>query len=507
MAERSVEIRQFKGLNDYAIPDNDPSVTRSLEAVITRNGRILGVPGMDEYDHISTAASATIIKLMPFYTSNLASTLYRMLPTKVEQHNIATHVWDDVTGTALNGFAYNIPQFVVHKDTLVFTNEGNDRLRKLTGSGNSAELGGTPPYCKALWQAWGFLFAGNVSTDGSTWDPRGVLYSDDFDNNWDLCNGNTLAFNETNGEIVVGAPVGTLVVVGKTDAIMWINFHGGLVRFTQDRVPNSQGVLAPASFKVLDDLAVAVYLATDLRLQFCNGHKVDVVPSYVQRKLDETMDPENARWAVGEAYPDKDIYSLFYTAKGDDGNMNQIMLNFRTGEFNHRVYPGHAFNTAALIRRGTQNRFLLATDDLVFEEAQEFPTMNGSRIERYYDIDWTSLGLPGEKYLKGIEFSTVKKPGGRIAVSVAADHRDVFEFEKFYTLKNIPSAGEYAKIIYRIDPGLRGREHKIRIRLFHDESGAPVEIIPPARIVYEPLSDNGTSLEQNSTRAPANTTA
>jgi len=488
MAERTATINQFKGLNDYLIPESDASTTRSLNAVFTKNGRIIGAPGMQRFDNISTGASSTIIKLMPFYTANLASTLYRMRPLAVDQYVPSSHSWSDVTGTALTGFDYTRAQWTVHKDTLVFTNEGEDRPRYLTGSGNSAELGGTPPYAKMLWQGWGFMFLGNISDDGITFFPRQARYSDDFLVNWDLCAGNELNFNETNGELVAAAPVGELVVVGKSDSVFKLEFIGGVGRFAQPKVLCSQGILAPASFKVIEDIGVAVMLSTDNRLRFCNGFKVDVVPPSVQKKLDDTMDPDNAQWAFGEVYPDKDHYSLYYQAKGDDGISNQIIMNFRTGEMNHRTYPNHAFTTAALMRQNSINKFLLASATLVFEESQTFPTDAGSSIDRYYDIDWTDLGLNGEKWLKGIEFTTVKKKGGRISISVAANDNDTLEFEKFYLLNNLPSSGGFARVVYRIDPGLRGTRHKVRIRVFHDETGAPVEITPPLRIAYEPIS-------------------
>lgn len=504
MAEKMVEIRSFKGINDYAIPENDPSVTRSLNAVYTKQGRIIGAPGIELFDNIKTAAASTIIALMPFYTSNLATTLYRMLPAAVQQYSVASHSWTDVTGTALNGFSYTLPQFVVHKDTLCFINEGLNRPRKLTGSGNSADLAAsTAPHSKMIFQAWGFLFLGNVSTDGgTTFDPRGILYSDDFDNNWDLCNGNTLTFNETNGGLVVAAPVGEVVVIGKSDAIMRLEFVGGQVRFNQFRIPHSQGVLSPRSFQDLRDLGIVVFLATDNRLQFCSGYKVDTVPAYVQKKLDDTMDPENAQWSMGAVYPDKDTYSLFYQSNDSDGIGNQILMNFRTGEFAHREYPGYTFTAMALARRGTSNKFYMATDALVYEESNDFPTDNGIRIDRYYDIDWNNYGINGEKYLKGVEFACVKKTGGRISVSVAADDNDTFLYEKFYTIKDLPGKpSSYARIVYRIDPGLRGSRHKIRIRLFHDETGAPVEIIPPMKISVQPLSSDETS-NYNIARAP-----
>ena len=504
MAERTGKIAQFKGLNDYLIPDSDASTTRSLNAVFTKNGRIIGAPGLKKFDNISTGASSTIIKLLPFYTSNLTPTLYRMRPAAVDQYVPASHSWSDVTGSALTGFAYTLPQWVVHKDTLVFTNEGEDRPRYLTGSGNSADLGGTPPYAKMLWQGWGFMFLGNISDDGSTFFPRQARYSDDFLVNWDLCAGNELNFNETNGELVAAAPVGEVVVVGKSDSVFKLEFIGGVARFSQPKILCSQGILAPASFKVIEDIGVAVMLCNDNRLRFSNGFKVDVVPPSVQKKLDDTMDPENARWAFGEVYPDKDHYSLYYQAVGDAGISNQIVMNFRTGEMNHRTYPHHEFTTAALLRQNNINKFLLASATLVYEESQTFPTDDGSSIDRYYDIDWTDLGLNGEKWLKGIEFSTVAKKGGRVAISVAANQNDTFEFEKFYTLKNIPSSGGFCRVVYRIDPGLRGYTHKVRIRIRHDEVGSPVEITPPLKLAYEPISGdempNNNVAESPSTR-------
>lgn len=502
MAERTVSIGQFRGLNDYAVPEADASVTRSLNAVFTKNGRIIGAPGLQKFDNISTAASSSIIKLMPFYTSALVPTIYRMRPLAVDQYVQSSHSWTNVTGTALNGFIYTIPQHVVHKDTLVFTNEGADRPRYLTGSGNSAVLGGTPPYAKMLWQGWGFMFLGNISDDGITFIPRQARYSDDFLVNWDLCAGNELNFNETNGELVAGSTLANEVVIGKSDSIFKLEFIGGQVRFSQPKLLSSQGVLAPESMKVIEDIGVSVFLSPDIRLRFCNGIKVEVVPASVQRKLDETMDPENARWAFGEVYPDKDHYSLYYQAIGDTGISNQIIMNFRTGEMNHRVYPDQAFTSAALIRRNNIHRFLLSSETLVYEEDYTFPTADGSRIDRYYDVDWSSLGLNGEKWLKGVEFTTVKKRGGRVAVSVAADGGSTFELEKFYTLNNLPSSGEFARLVYRIDPGLRGTTHKIRIRIFHDESGNAVEITPPLKIAYEPISQDEMS-RANVSRAPS----
>ena len=248
MAEKTFRIEQIRGLNDYGTPSIDSSTSRSLDNVITRNNRLLGRLGLNKLLGISTASGTTpIIGLAPYTTPDGTSTLIRITPTKVEKLNTGTIAWDDITGTNLAASASSLPQSCMHKGTFCFTDGGADQIRKWAGSGNTATLGGGPPYCKALWQAWGFLFAGNVSSDGVTFSPRQILYTDDFDNDWSICNGNEINFEETSGGILVGVPYGQLVPVFKTDCVMQLAFIGGLVRFAQDKLNYSSGLGASLS--------------------------------------------------------------------------------------------------------------------------------------------------------------------------------------------------------------------------------------------------------------------
>ena len=498
--EKTFEITEFKGLNDYGTPLLSASYTRSLNAVVTQYNRLLGGLGINKLRSISTTSSAAIIGLMAFYDTTLANTLYRMLPAALERLNTGTNAWDDATGTALTGSASTIPQHVVHKDFLVFVNDGEDQPRRIGASSTSAVLGGTPPYAKAIWQGWGFLFLGNVSTDGSTFFPRRANYSDDYNVNWDLCTGNELNFNATNGEIVAGMQVGEVVVVFKSDSLYQLNFIGGSVRFTQPRIQNFQaGLLAPASLALLDGLG-AVFLGTDYRLHFTDGFSVKTLPPYVQRKLDVSLLKTRARFAVGANYPDRDTYSLFYqSASADSWNRNRITFNFKTGEFNHRTYTAHEFiRTLAFRYAATSANMLVAsTSTLVYELDTVIEGDDGTAISRYYDIDWTDLHFTGEKFLKGIDLEAVKSATGRISVSVAADNNPDFVYEKFFDLKGLVGSQEYVKVAYRIGAGLRGHKFKIRIKMFHD-SGAQVEIVPPARAIYEPVSE-GLDDGKNST--------
>jgi hypothetical protein len=490
--EKTFDIKEFKGLHDYGSPMMQPGFTRSLNAVLVRYGRLVGAKGLQKLRSISTAASnSPIIALMPYYTSDLSTTLYRMTTTKVEQLNTGTDAWDDVTGTALAGVSTTLPQFCVHKDSLVFTNEGLNQPRKLTGSGNSATLGGTPPYAKGMCQGWGFLFLLNVSTDGITFTPRQCIYSDDYDVSWDLCNGNDIFFNETPGELITGVTLGDVIVIFKSDAVHQLAFEGGPVRFRQPRLPLDAGLLAPLSAVFCPGFGIP-FLDTAYRLTFTDGHVIRTLPPLAQKKLDETLYKPRARWAVGGNYPDVDSYTIFYQSSASDTfNRNRITINHKTGEFSHRVYTAHEFARLGLFRynRNTAYTMIASTSTLVYELDAATETEDGTVLNRYYDIDWTDLGERSEKYLTGVQLEAVRNANGRISISVASDMNPQFNYEQFFDLKGGSPDDEYILLTYRIDPGLKGHRFKVRIRFFHDD-GSVVEVIPPVSIFYVPESDD-----------------
>jgi hypothetical protein len=497
--EKTFAITEFKGLNDYG-NSQDGTHTRSLNGVELRYGRIVGAKGMNKLSGISTVASSTIIRLMPFYTSALAGTLYRMLPTAVEQ--LIGSSWTDVTGSALAASTTLIPQWVVHKDTLAFVDGGADLPRKLTGSGNSATLGGSPPYAKGIGAGWGFLFLLNISYDNITYYPRRAQYSDQFDTDWSLCNGNELNFNETNGELITAWSLSDVMVFAKSDDLVQIGFSTEKVRFTQRRMDTPVGLGADKSGAHLQGIGI-VFLGTDYRLHATDGYKVTPLPPNVQKKLDDTLYKARARYAVGLNFPDKDTYSLFYCSSASDTwNRNRISFNYRTGDFSHKTYANHTFTDAVAYRVDRNSSYSLvgSTSTGYVEELDTLQeTEDGTVLDRYYDFDWFDCQYAGEKYLKGVTLEAVRNAANRISISVAADNRPNFVFEKSYSLRGLSPLDDIVKVHYRIDPGLRGYRFKVRVKLHHDD-GSVVEIVPPALIHYEPVDK---SMVQDGGSSPA----
>lgn len=107
----------------------------------------------------------------------------RMSTDKVGAWNNSTLVWDDVTGSDLTGtisspFAMAFPMLSGAR-ICAFTNYA-DAIRKYTGSGNTADLGGTPPKCKFMLDYEGYLLLAYI-LDGSTLYPVRIQWCDTGD--------------------------------------------------------------------------------------------------------------------------------------------------------------------------------------------------------------------------------------------------------------------------------------------------------------------------------------
>ncbi|KKL07308.1 hypothetical protein LCGC14_2587300, partial [marine sediment metagenome] len=256
-AEQINWVAGMKGLHDSVIPGSDPKLTPDLRNVKVRYGRVFGRGGMKKYLAISTvAANPPIIDLLNYPRSGLEDNeLLRMTLTKLESLSPGTLTWDDVTGSALSNLSTTRPQWTIIDDTLVFTNEGIDRPRKYTGSGNSTEIAsGGAPYAKVIANAEGFLILGDISDDGTFTDIsdgyRTLRYSDDWDTTWTACPGDARAVGDLILHLTPGAVTGALVlgrelIAYKEDGIERVVWTPGSVVWKQFLMPTPIGTTAP----------------------------------------------------------------------------------------------------------------------------------------------------------------------------------------------------------------------------------------------------------------------
>jgi hypothetical protein len=488
-------ITQFKGLNQNLPLGSDPHETTSLDGVKVRFGNVLGQFGTAKWDGISSAdADSPLRGIFPYYVATTASVqLLRMSPLKMRKWNSATHAWDDITGTALTGNSTTIPQWSIINNTFVFTNDAHDRPRKYTGTGNTAVLGGTPPYAHAIAAFIGFLFLGNVAPDGITFSPYDIQFSDDFDNNWTLCDGNTLSLTETAGEIRALKVFGQQLLAYKSDGIVSIRFIGGAVRFSQLLLPFDKGLLAVQSLQSAGETG-HIFLATDKNLYITNGQVVKPLPMNVQKALQEDMPDAQAKFAVGIVNPDETTYHLLYARSSTPTYLDgRLSYNYQTGEFYKRSYTGHQFTSACAFKLDdvTATKLIANAATLTYQ-LDSGKDDDGTKVTRTYDVDWNTYGVHGNKWLHGAELVFTTKKDCRVRISAASNMRTDFQYARTYSI-----SANGGRVFYDIPSAILGEKFKLRIELFHDAATNVCEL-KEATPLFTPVSQSRTETPKQS---------
>lgn len=481
--ERSISIVGFGGLNERRVLGSNIKETSSLDNVHVRDGVVFGRKGINEFDNITSAdADTPILGTWEYYRSTSGNgTHLRMTPTKMRVWNSGTSAWDDITGTALTGTSTTRPQActIGEIDTFAFTNEGEDRPRKYTGSGNTAELGGTPPFAKAMEFWLGFLALGNISSDGTTFSPLDLKLSDDPDGTWEDCSGvdilvSTLVMNESPGEILALKVMDRALMVYKSDAIVQVTLGGGAGRFQRIKLRLPMGIGAPLSLQSCGDRG-HIMLGRDRNLYLINGLQAAPLPPNVQKSLREVMSVAKAPYVRSAVDVDNDTYNLFYQRNGTTYMDGRLIYNYRTGEFSRDVYPVE-FNSASSFRQTpTAANKLIASSATLTYELDTGTDDNGTAVDRNYDIDWTNFGQAGNKWVTGAEFTFSKKRDCRVRISVAVDKSSKFLYPKTFTLQGNDPDEEDVRISYDINP-LFGTWFKFRVEMLHDGSTHVVEM-------------------------------
>jgi hypothetical protein len=501
---RSVSVESFTGINELKTWNKDYHSTSSMDNLIARNGVLTGRKGIALWDGISAAATNQIIGFADFYVpASATSTLLRMQTLALEKWNDAGNSWDDVTGTALTGDTNTRPVFHSMSDEgfLVFTNEGHDRPRKYTGTGNSAVLGGTPPFAKWLCPYVGFLFLLNTSTDGTfgaTADSITAYFSDVPDGSWDLCAGNTIIYDESPGEIRAAEVIRESLVVFKSDCIVQTRFTGGLIKFARKKLPFSLGILAPMSLKLIGEFG-AIFLASDRNLYRTDGFSVQPLPPNVQTSLQEVMAAAKAPYCSAFVDLTHETYHLLFSRLSSTYFDGHIAYNYRTGEFHRHVYSGYEFTRGFAYRQSNNvdTQMLVAANDKKVYELESGTNDAGTAVNRFYDVDWTNFGSPGNKWLVGVEFSFVRARDCRVRVKVAVDRSSKFTQAKTFTLQGNDPDETDVRINCKFKQPVFGTWFKIRIEFFQD-STTQIELqqIEPEVVPVHPSSEDASNRAQ-----------
>jgi hypothetical protein len=474
-------IDRFQGYSDAVNPADTPKVTKDLNNVKLRFGRVIGRGGMSKYGSVSSASSAAIIGLFNYRKVSGTHQPFRMLPTKLEKYSAGS--WSDVTGTALNGTVTTRPQYTIIDDTLVFTTEGLDRPRKVT-TGNSSDIAASgAPYCKSVIAYLGFLFAINISDTGAFTDVfdghRAARYADDWDTaaSWSPCDTNEIVLDETPGAWLNAAIVARNMFALKSDGVIKVRWVGGVQKFQQDGIASDVGIVAPLSVGIVGSdpgcAAAAFFLGNDgIIYQIANEQVSAISYETLFEVIPNTASLAKLKYARGFVDSEDDTYYLLYDRTGlSNQSLNgYVSYNYKSGEWSKGTMPS---SIACMTFKDTDQAAesnLISDTTLVRNFDDTTKDDDGTAVSRYWTTGWQKLQEEGWIHRVHLIFS--RSNGAKVGVSIAEGYGEEFGEERIFDLCGEKVSQQNVHVIYKFDSPHLVDWINVKVRLIHTANSA-----------------------------------
>lgn len=483
---KTIWVDRFKGYSDSVNPGDGPQITKDLNNVKFKVGRVFGRGGMSKYQSISTASSAAIIGLFNYRRVSGTHMVLRMLPTAFEK--FSGGAWNDVTGTALSGTATTRPQGTIIDDTFVFTTEGLNRPRKFDNSGNTADVASSaPPYCKSIISYLGFLFACNISDSGTFSDidegQRIGRYADDWDTAaaWQPCELNEIDLDETPGAWLNSVGIGRMLYALKSDGVVAVRWIGGQQKFQQDGMPSDVGIVAPLSLGIvgLDPgcAAMAFFLGTDGIIYQISPAGVKAV-SYdtLFELIPNTASLAKLKYARGVVDSEDDTYYLFYDRTGLSNQLldSYVSFNYRTGEFSKGQIPQRIATVAFKDTDQAAESILLSSTSLVYNFDDTTKDDDGTAVSRYWTTGWQKMAEEGWLHRVRLVFS--RSNGAKVAVSIAEGYGETFGDEQVFSLAGDKASQNNVEVVYKMGSPRLVEWVNVKVRMLHVANSANTKL-------------------------------
>lgn len=253
--------------------------------------------------------------------------------TKVEDLDKPSSVWSDIANSALTGTSddnVSVAYPLLSAEKIAVFSNGIDAIRKVSLTGNDADLGGSPPiarYCRAFGP---YLVLGYITTGGNTYYSR-VQWSDTGDcETWTGGNAGSSDLLEDPDDITGFGVFGNFLTVHKATSI----YLGQLVTtsdvFRFDRKSTGIGCVAEATIANIPS-GEQIFLGTD-GIHLFNGITAPLIDSPIQDELRETMNPGAVKRSNAVFVEDLDEYWVAIPIGSDTTPSTIYKYNWRTRE-------------------------------------------------------------------------------------------------------------------------------------------------------------------------------
>lgn len=251
--------------------------------------------------------------------------------TKIELYDQAGGTWSDIAGSALTGGASDridtAQPLLSGARVLTFTNH-KDNIRKYTGTGNTADLGGTPPLAKFMVEYGSYLVLAYITDGGNTYTMR-VQWCDTGDiETWSGGNSGSRDLVEDGKDITGISLFGNYLTIHKESSI----YIGYLVSssdiFKFERKNTEVGAVCYDTIKNLPT-GEQIFLARD-GIHLFNGISAPLIPSPIMDEIRENMNSEQVLKSYAEVVPELDEYWVGVPIGSQTEPETIYKYNFRT---------------------------------------------------------------------------------------------------------------------------------------------------------------------------------
>jgi hypothetical protein len=338
----------------------------------TPNGQNMFVNRNAIHKRVGTIAIGNSLGEEVMYIKELLvdSTRYvvRIGLTKVELLNEAVGTWGAITGSVLTGTSAEVVStatpLLSGARILTFSNF-KDNIRKYTGTGNTADLGGTPPKAKFMQEYGPYLVLAHID-DGVSKKRMRVQWCDTGDiETWTGGNSGAQDLLEDGNDVTGLNIFGNYLCVHKESSI----YLGYLVPtstiFQFDRKNTGVGTICNNTIQNIGENA-QIFLARD-GIRIFNGISAPLIESPITDEIRESVNPQYVHKCWSVVVPELNEYWVGIPIGSQTSPDTVYKYNYITGQ----CYKDYRPNITAIGKYQRTSDLTWATDSGTWDEATD----------------------------------------------------------------------------------------------------------------------------------------
>jgi hypothetical protein len=289
-------------------------------------------PGKTLYGSVAVGDATQIMGLG---VMELASLKYiiRASKAKLQRYNTTTSLWDSIAAVDFTGGDENFFSFAnIAESKIIAITNGYDRIRKWTGSGNNALLGGNPPFAKYMTYQSPYLLLAHLIEGGDTYPWKIAWCDTDDPENWSTGNSGSVLLSSEPSEIQNIRKLNEFVAAYKEDSL-WLGVKVETSDIFQfNCIKTGIGLASPRA--IADFEGKHAFMGhTDFYVW--NGIREESIGAAVRDRVFSSVDRSKIKRCFAQAIKNMGEIWFFIVTSGNSWPTEVYKYNYRTGFWYH----------------------------------------------------------------------------------------------------------------------------------------------------------------------------